>query len=272
MAGELIGREALERIIQRAAELQAGERDVGEGLTRDEVIALGREVGIPAHHLQQALLEEQTRTMLEAGRGPLAWLAGPAALAAARVVPGERAALERALASTLEREELLQVKRSFADHGTWEPKAGAFASLQRALGAGGKRFALARAAELAASVTQLETGFCHVQLRAAVSNLRRQRLAAAGALLTFGVLATALAPALGVLFPWVVVPAGAAALAALAYTRGHRRDNEQVHVALEQVLDRLERRDARPEGPLPLPGPAAAVGRLAEELRGWLRP
>ena len=264
MAGELISREALERIIQRAAELQAGERDVGEGLTRDEVIALGREVGIPAHHLQQALLEEQTRTLLEAAHGPLAWLAGPAALAAARVVPGERAALERALASTLEREELLQVKRRFADHGTWEPKAGAFASLQRLRD--GREF------PIEIGVSPLETGFCHVQLRAAVRNLRRQRLAAAGALLTFGVLATALAPALGVLFPWAVVPAVAAALAALAYARGHRRDNEQVHVALEQVLDRLERCDARPEGPLPLPGPAAAVGRLAEELRGWLRP
>ena len=43
-----IDREALERIMQRAAELQAGEADVGEGLTPDEVTALGREVGIPA--------------------------------------------------------------------------------------------------------------------------------------------------------------------------------------------------------------------------------
>ena len=68
MAGELISRDALERIIQRAAELQAGERDIGDGLTRDEVLALGKEVGIPARHLQQALLEEQTRTVVGAGR------------------------------------------------------------------------------------------------------------------------------------------------------------------------------------------------------------
>ncbi|HEU5041691.1 MAG TPA: hypothetical protein VFT84_12750, partial [Gemmatimonadales bacterium] len=56
-----IDRAALERIIQRAAELQTSERDVGDSLSSDEVMALGREVGIPGRYLQQALLEEQTR-------------------------------------------------------------------------------------------------------------------------------------------------------------------------------------------------------------------
>jgi len=48
MAGELIRRDALERIIQRAAELQAGEQDIGEGLTEPELLALGQDVGIPS--------------------------------------------------------------------------------------------------------------------------------------------------------------------------------------------------------------------------------
>ena len=39
MAGELISREALDRIIQRAAELQTGEPCIGEGLTEDELLA-----------------------------------------------------------------------------------------------------------------------------------------------------------------------------------------------------------------------------------------
>ena len=42
-----IDRAALERIIQRAAELQTAERDIGDNLTSDEVMALGAEVGIP---------------------------------------------------------------------------------------------------------------------------------------------------------------------------------------------------------------------------------
>src|SRR5213595_3289619 len=110
MPGELISRAALERIIQRAAELQAAEHDIGEGLTKDELLALGQDVGIPERYLHQALLEEQTRAVVEQGRGALAWLAGPARLSAARVAPGERAAILKALGAWMEDEELLQVR------------------------------------------------------------------------------------------------------------------------------------------------------------------
>src|SRR3989454_4763033 len=177
MAGELIRREALELIIQRAAELQAGEQDIGEGLTEPELLALGQDVGIPSRYLHQALLEERTRPPVEARGGLLAWLVGPGRLSAQRVVAGEPAAVDRALGAWMQQEELLQVKRRYPDHTTWEPKVGAFASIQRALGSGGRRFALTRAAEVAGRVTPLESGFCHVQLVADVRNGRRQRLA-----------------------------------------------------------------------------------------------
>jgi hypothetical protein len=266
MARALITREALERIVQRAAELQTHEQDVGEGLTRDEVLALGKDVGIPARYLQQALIEEETRTGREPERGILAWLVGPATLAAARVAPGERAALEAALSAWLEQDELLQLKRRYPDQTTWEPKAGAFASLQRAFKTGGKTFALARAAEIGASVAPLESGFCHVQLRADVGNLRRQRLTGVATLLGFGAVATALAPVLGALFPWMLLPLAAMGLAAVAYGRSHRRDTERIHVGLEQLLDRLEHGETRPTPRLA--GPAAtAIGRIADELR-----
>src|SRR2546422_11331833 len=90
MPGELISREALERIIQRAAELQAAEHDIGEGLTKAELLALGQDVGIPERYLHQALLEEQTRAVVEQRRGALAWLAGPTPPAPPRVPPGGR--------------------------------------------------------------------------------------------------------------------------------------------------------------------------------------
>ena len=47
-----IDRAALERILQRATELQAAEHDVGENISPDELITLGRDVGIPARYLQ----------------------------------------------------------------------------------------------------------------------------------------------------------------------------------------------------------------------------
>ena len=269
MPGDLISREALERIIQRAAELQAAERDIGEGLTQQELLSLGRDVGIPARYLKQALLEEQTRSVEVPGRGALAWLVGPARLLAERVVPGDPTTVDRALSAWMEREESLQVKRRYADRTTWEPRVGAFASIQRALGAGGKTFALARASEVAAQTTPLETGFCHIQLVAEVRDLRLRRAGGAAALGALGVVVAASLPVLGVLAPWSLVPLGVAGGAAIAVARRHRRENERIQVGLEQVLDRVERGEIKPEHALA--GPRTnALGRIADEIRKTL--
>ena len=266
MADELIGREALERIIQRAAELQAGERDIGEGLTKEELLALGQDVGIPTRYLQQALLEEQTRSVMEEGRGALAWLAGPARLSAERVVPGDLAAVERALGAWLEQEELLQVKRRYSNHTTWEPKVGAFASIQRALGARGKTFAVSRATEVAGQITRLEAGFCHARLIADVRRPRSQRLWGAAALVAVGAAFAATAPVLGVLALWGFVPAAAALALAIGLARRHRQENERIQIGLEQVLDRLERGDLKPDRALP-GQKASTFVRIADEIR-----
>jgi len=266
MPGELIRREALERIIQRAAELQAGERDIGEGLTEAEVLALGQDVGIPTRYLRQALLEEQTRSVVTGGTGLFAWLTGPSLLTAERVVPGDRGAVERALTVWMEREESLQVKRRYADRTTWEPRVGAFASIQRALGAGGKTFALARATEVGGQVTQLETGFCHVRLVADVRGERARRLWGAALLVLWGAVLAGVLPALGALAPWAAVPTVLAWAAALAVARRHRRENERIQVGLEQVLDRVEHGEIKPEHALP-GSRVTTFARIAEEFR-----
>lgn len=262
MGKDLISREALERIIQRAAELQASERDIGDGLTKDEVLALGKDVGIPNRYLQQALLEEQTRTLVETGTGFWAWLTGPRSLAAQRVVPGDRATVERALARWMEDEESLQVKRRYPDHMTWEPKAGAVASIQRALGSRGRRYALASAAEITGQVTQLEPGFCHVGLSADVRPRRDKRLLGGGVVFAMGSLAIA---ATAVLFgPIGLLPAVGLVPLVGGIARHHRADNERIHISLEQVLDRLERAEIRDTPSLPGVHPLV---RIAEEVR-----
>jgi hypothetical protein len=271
MPGELISREALDRILQRATELQARERDIGDGLTKDEVVALGQEVGIPSRYLQQALLEEQTRTLAGEGGGLWGWLAGPDRLSAHRVVPGDRVAVERTLSVWMEQDELLQVKRRYTDRTTWEPKVGAFASIQRALGSGGRRFALARAAEVAGQVTPLESGFCHVQLLADVHNLRRQRLGIAASLLGAGTAATGALLAMAVLAPLAYAPLLVLGAAALVATRTHRAQDEKVQIGLEQVLDRLERGEIKREHTLPSPRVGAFV-RIADEIRTLMNP
>ena len=267
MPGELIGREALERIIQRAVELQAGAQDIGEGLTQNQVLALGTDVGIPSHYLHQAMLEERTRAVVETPRGLWAWLTGPRTLSADRVVPGDAAAVERALAHWMEEEESLQVKRRYAERTTWEPKAGAFATIQRAIGSKGRRFALADAAEVAGQATPLESGFCHVGLVADIRPSRARRARISGILFALALGSLALAVPLGLI---ALLPAAVIIPTAAGVARHHRVENERIQTAMEQVLDRLERGEIRPDHALPSPG-ANAFLRIADEIRKTLR-
>jgi hypothetical protein len=262
---DLIDRKALERIVRRAAELQAGSQEVGDGLTSQEVLALGKDVGIPEGYLRQAMLEEQTRTAPEVATGTWAWLTGPRSIVAHRVVPGDRAAVERALSRWMTEEELLQPKRHFADRTSWEAKAGAFASIQRAL-SGRRRYSLASAGEIASQVVQLEPGFCLVRLEADISQQRRNRISGASvmAMVGWGLTgATALiAPPLALAQVLMLVPGVGLTLGGALVARTYRSANERTQVGLEQVLDRLERGEVR--------GPTQAAlpfVRIAEEVR-----
>ncbi len=269
MPGELIHRDALDRIIRRAAELQSHERDIGDGLTRDELLALGKDVGIPSRYLQQALLEEQTLSLVEAPRGVLTWLAGPGGLSAERVVPGDRATVERALAHWLETEESLQVRRRFPDRTTWESRRGAFVSIQRAIAPGGRRYALVRAAEVTTQVTQLEQGFCHVRLLADVRNVRGSHVGGFAAMALAGAVGTVGMLVGGVLLPVAVLPAVGFGLGGFAIARSFRRNTVPIDIALAQVLDRLEHGEIQPQQLLPGPRPSAFV-RIADEIRKQL--
>ena len=268
--GELISRDALERIIKRAAELQAGERDIGEGLTNNEVLALGKDVGIPDRYLRQAMLEEQTRITPEVATGTWAWLMGPRSIVAHRVVPGDPATVERALSRWMTDEALLQPKRHYADRTSWEPKAGAFASIQRAL-AGKRRYSLAQADEITAQVIQLEPGFCLVRLEADIRQQRTKRISGGTVLAVIGwglTGATALiAPPLALAQLLMLVPGVGLTIGGAAIARTYRGANERMQIALEQVLDRLERGEIRSSSSQDaLPGAQTFV-RIAEEVR-----
>jgi hypothetical protein len=69
-----------------------------------------------------------------------------------------------------------------------------------------------------------------------------------------------------VLLPIAAAPAIVFAVGALPVLTGHGKQNERVQVALEQVLDRLERGEIRPEHALPGPRGSAFV-RIADEIR-----
>lgn len=270
MGKDLISQEALQRIIKRAAELQAVEHDAGDGLTNKEVLALGKDVGIPDHYLRQAMLEEETRTAPEVATGTWSWLTGPRSIVAHRVVPGDRATVERALSRWMTEEELLQPKRQYADRTSWEAKAGAFASIQRAL-AGQRRYSLARAGEISGQVVQLEPGFCLVRLEADIRQQRAKRITGATVMTIIGWGLTGavalVAPPLAVAQAIMLVPAVGMTVGGAMVARTYRGANERTQVALEQILDRLERGEIRAASGQPaLPGSQTFV-RIAEEVR-----
>lgn len=262
-------RGTVERIIQRAAELQASEREIGDELSETDLLTLGRDVGIPERHLRQALLEEQARLAHPAEHGLLTWLAGPRLLAAARVVGKPRQRLETELHRWMVEGELLQVKRRYPDQTTWEPQQGAFASLKRAFRAGGRRYRLARAREVAGQVLELEQGRCYVQLLVDVSNTFGEYVGGAATIGIAGALTTGVAFAIGVIAPVALAPAALALPIALAVARSHRRRADEYLVAIEQILDRLEHGELDAHKAL-APGAASPLARIADEIRRTL--
>lgn len=268
-----IDRAALERIIQRAAELQTSEREIGEGLTSDEVLALGREVGIPGRYLQQALLEERTR-ILEAGpEGLLSRTVGPATIGAQRVVRGERETIEAALIRWMEGHELFSVQRHQPGRITWEPTGGFQAAYRRAVGAvgGSKRpIMLAKADTVGCTVLELEPGYCNVALTATARKARGESVGGSAALVSAGAVGTGVLAAIGAILPIVLVPLPLALGLGYVTLRRYGPVVARIQLGLERALDHLEHGN-RAERLLPAT-PPRLLDLLANELRKTLKP
>jgi len=263
-----VDRAAIERIIQRAAELQTGERDIGESLTPDEVIALGREVGIPEPYLRQALLEEHGRLMVPPPRGFLDRAMGDGIVSAQRVVRGELDDVEQALIAYIDEEELLTIQRQQASRITWEPLRGMQAALKRggAVFGRNRQFMLARASTVTATISGLEPGYCLVALTA---DLRPVRGGIIGGIAAVGSVGVAGALVLGLLSPfWVVAIAPLPLAFGLGWgiSKRFRPVAARTLLGLERALDHLERGAIKPMHALQS-GRTSIVGSILDEVR-----
>jgi hypothetical protein len=265
--GQRLERAALERVMLRAAQLQAGARDLDDGLTEEDLLRLGAEVGIPAPYIRQALLEERTRVDVPDDRGARAWLAGPRRLVAERTIPGSAAQVRKSLEHWMASGELLSVKRRFPDQVAWEPQRGFFASLKRGFGIGGRDYRLAEAREVVGQVTEVAPDRSHVRLVADLANTQGAYLAGAGVLVLAGAATTGVLLVLGFAALVAVLPAPAAAVGGLALARSRSSSLERVQTALEQVLDRLEHGEIRMKSADDNP-----LARIAREIRRQLGP
>jgi hypothetical protein len=243
-----IDRTALERVLAHAAELQAASADASDStgdLTEEQVVELGNEVGLNPALLRQALAEERTRVALPAEEGGLAaTLVGPGMVAARRVVSGDTPRVLRAVDAWMQREECLQVKRHLGDRVVWEARRDLFSSLRRGLNIGGRSYALTGAVEVSGTVAQLEQGRSLVTLTADLSAGRRRQIGSSAGAAAFGGLTTAALLAMGVVMPVALVPALALpGLGLYGARRVHHAAAMRAQLALEQLLDRLERGD-----------------------------
>ena len=264
-----IDRAALDRIIQRAAELQTGERELGDDMTEEQVLALGRDVGIPARYLQQALIEERVRSAPAESR----WLdrtIGAATVTADRVVMGSPEVQEQLLLDWMERTEHLVVQRHQGERITWEQMGGFQAMLRMSAAAlsGGTRAMLGQAGSVAATITPLEAGYCHVQLSAELRSTRAAYIGGAAAFVSVGAAATAVLAVLAAFPPILLVPMPVALAAGYAASRPYAGVAERARLGLERALDQLQRRGDRP----PPPPPPSVITSLVQEVRKALKP
>jgi len=249
-SGRALDRAALERVLARASELQAGTGDVGESMTEEQLIELGKEVGLSPEHVRQAIAEEATRVAVQQpeGTGP-SGVFGPMTAWAQRVIAGSQADVLARIERYMQNEESLTVRRRFTDRVTWEARRDIVGSIRRGFGIGGRRYALARADETGATVVPVDGGRVLVRLDATFAESRRRSVLGGGSLAGAGLVGGGGLVAVAATFPgssmaialliggaWAAM--GGAGFAAVA--KSYRSSVKHAQLALEQALDRLE--------------------------------
>ncbi|HEX4468207.1 MAG TPA: hypothetical protein VH080_01680 [Gemmatimonadaceae bacterium] len=259
-----LDRGALERVLARAAELQAGSGEPEEVLSEEQILELGKEVGLSAEHLRQALAEERTRVVLPADDGGLsAKLLGGARVGASRTVPGRPRDVLEAIDLWMQRQECLQVKRQFADRIVWEARRDLLGTVRRALNVGGRGYALARAHEVAATVVAVDGSRTLVRIDADLASFRSSLARQSAGVTVVGVAAGSVLAALHFAIAVAVAPPALIGVGAFYLARGiNARTATSAQLALEQLLDGLERGDVTKPQPSILSALAAAAAAI----------
>lgn len=240
-----LDRLAVERVLARAAELQAsGSGDApAEQLSEAQLLELGKEVGLSPEYLRQAIAEERTRIVTAEPEGnAVARAVGPAGAAASRTVRGSAAQVLKQLDGWMQREECLRPLRRFEDRVVWEPRTDLVTSLRRNLDFGGRGYLLSKAQTVAATAVPVDDARCIVHIEADFSQSRRAVLTTTAVATTGAAGASAVALVMGFFAPVVIVPAvGLSAAAWFAARRNHGRTLARAQLMIEQILDHLER-------------------------------
>jgi hypothetical protein len=245
-----LDRQALERVLARAAELQGAGAlpEAGDLISESQLLEIGNEVGLSPAMLNQALAEERTRVNVPEERGLVAQIAGAGFATATRTVPGTARDVLATIDTWMQRDECLQVQRRFADRITWEPQRGLFGKLRRTVNVSGRGYYLVDAGQVSATVLPVDASRVVVRLDADIHTSRARRVGIGGFVTAIGAMVSGvLGLGLVVAHLPILIAAGAAGLpfagsafAGYKVARTHLGVLSSVQLALEQILDRLE--------------------------------
>ncbi len=239
-----LDRAALDRVLARAAELQAHEHDPADAtLTEEQIVEVGREVGLAPEHVRQALAEERMRVEIAAGSGRMDRVFGGAVARASRAIRGDARQVLGQLDRWMREVECLQVKRAYGERIVWEKRGGFVSELRRGLNVGGRGYHLAKAREVSATAIAVDQERVLVRLEAELTNVRTEYIAGGAGLATGGAAIAGGLLVLGVIPIVAVVPVVLGLGGGYAVSRGYAGAVERAQLALEQVLDGLERGD-----------------------------
>jgi hypothetical protein len=175
--------EQMEAVVRRAVELQSRETDSGDpGITEDELLRIGGELGIGAPHMRRALAEVAVGT--PAPDGAAARFLGAARVGAARAVPGRAEAVRAHIERYLLDAQYLAVLRRLPDVTVYEKSGGLQVEVTRAMDAAraalggrtgpriGAGFDLRSARTVEVAVTPLEDDVSWVSFTVDLGNQR----------------------------------------------------------------------------------------------------
>jgi hypothetical protein len=232
--------EQFEMVIRRAVELQARSADEtgAEGVTEEEALRIGRELGLSRTYVGQALAEVQSGAVPEEGLA--ARIMGGSRHSASRVVTGEAPQVAMALEKYLVEREYLVVQRRYRDRTAFVRASGVVAAVARTTTGIFRRSPLLEVESLDVSVRALEPGYVAVLLATDLKGERTGYLLGGSALggVMGGVGAVTLGIAVAPAAALIGLPILAAGIGGMRYA--YRESVKKVQVQLESLLDRLE--------------------------------
>ncbi len=267
-----VSRHQLELVIRRAAELASADVDAEDRISEPELIRIAGELGLPPHHVRQALYE------LGESRPPQGWAdrhLGTSRLVVGRAVPGRADEIMERMERYLTTEEYLRLIRRRDEFASFQPAEDVISKVARAFRRKGTEHDLGRAHGVALAVRPLAPERAHVRLELDLTDRRRNAMGAvaagtAGGFVAGGLLATTIGAFAGVTGAdaaalaavaggGAVVGAGLGFSGSMAIARAWlRKLKVGFRTQTEGLLDRVERRDLLSE-------PDAAWGRKARD-------